>query len=341
MRVLVTGATGVIGTEVAQRLRALPGAQVTATARRAPAGDTVAWHIGQEPPLPPLEGPWDVIVHTAASTRWTMSRDEALDANVGVLRAILGLAGPGTHLVHLSTAYVGGQRNRSDLRGEEFEGYRNGYEWSKAVCEQVILEEHRGPTTIVRPPLVVGRRTDGRIARFTGPYTIFSTMVSGLAPAVVGDPDGYTEISPVDDVADVVAATVLGGPPAEPRTEVIAGGRQSLRLSEMIDTTCRTVNKFRAEHGVAPIGVPPIVSIDSWDRFFLPLSRNWLSPTQQQVVDLLGMFYSYTSMTVPFEPTYPVRDAASVLATTVWHWAGSNPRQALAEPKPWRLPATS
>jgi len=165
MRVLVTGATGVIGTEVAQRLRALPGAQVTATARRAPAGDTVAWHIGQEPPLPPLEGPWDVIVHTAASTRWTMSRDEALDANVGVLRAILGLAGPGTHLVHLSTAYVGGQRNRSDLRGEEFEGYRNGYEWSKAVCEQVILEEHRGPTTIVRPPLVVGRRGRRRPGR--------------------------------------------------------------------------------------------------------------------------------------------------------------------------------
>ena len=138
----------------------------------------------------------------------------------------------------------------------------------------------------------------------------------------------------------MVAAAVLAGPPAAPRTEVIAGGRQSLRLSEMIDATCRTVNKFRAEHGVAPIGVPPMVSIDSWDRFFLPLSRNWLSPTQQQAVDLLGMFYSYTSITVPFEPTYQVRDAASVLASTVWHWADSNPRQALAEPKPWRLPAT-
>jgi len=340
MRILVTGATGVIGTEVAHRLRALPGAQVTATARRAPAGGTVAWHIGQGPPPPPLDGPWDVIVHTAASTRWTMSRPEALDANVGVLRAILGLAGPDTHLVHLSTAYVGGQRNRSDLRGEEFEGYRNGYEWSKAVCEQVLLEEHRGPTTIVRPPLVVGRRADGRIARFTGLYTIFSTMVSGLAPAVIGDPDCYIEISPVDDVADMVAAAILAGPSAEPRTEVIAGGPQSLRLSEMIDTTCRTVNEFRAEHGVAPISVPPIVSVDSWDRFFVPLSRSWLSPAQQQVISLLGTFHSYTSMTVPFEPTYPVRDAASVLATAVWHWAGSKPRQALAAPKPWRLVAT-
>jgi hypothetical protein len=51
------------------------------------------------------------------------------------------------------------------------------------------------------------------------------------------------------------------------------------------------------------------------------------------------MFYSYTSMTVPFEPTYPIRDAASVLATAVWHWAASNPRQALADPRPWRLPS--
>jgi hypothetical protein len=45
-------------------------------------------------------------------------------------------------------------------------------------------------------------------------------------------------------------------------------------------------------------------------------------------------------MTVPFEPTYQVSDAASVLATAVWHWAASKPRQALAAPKPWRRLAT-
>jgi nucleoside-diphosphate-sugar epimerase len=340
MRILITGATGVVGTEVTHRLRALPGAQVTATARRALAGDTIAWRIGQEPLPLPLKGPWDVIVHTAASTRWTMTRGEALDANVDVLRAVLGLAGPGTHLVHLSTAYVGGQRNLPDLRGEGFEGYRNGYEWSKAVCEQVVRDEHRGPATIIRPSLVVGRRADGRIARFTGPYTLFAALVSGLAAVVIGAPGGYTEICPVDDVAGAVATAIVTGPTAQPRTEVVSSGVQSLRLGEMVDVICRTVNEFRAGHGVAPIAVPPIVSADSWDRFFLPLSREWLSPVQQQAVELLAMFQSYTSITVPFEPTYPVRDAASVVAASVRHWSDSKPRQALAEPEPWTLLAT-
>jgi hypothetical protein len=44
----------------------------------------------------------------------------------------------------------------------------------------------------------MGRREDGRIARF-----------SGLAAVVVGDPGRYAGISPVDEVAEVIAAAAL------------------------------------------------------------------------------------------------------------------------------------
>ncbi|MFJ8038934.1 SDR family oxidoreductase [Kitasatospora sp. NPDC096147] len=335
MRILLTGATGVVGTELGDLLRT-SGHTLVPVARR-PADDVLSWRIGEQPPPAELAGHWDVIVHAAASTRWTLSRPEAEAANIDPLRAVLALADRDTHLVQVSTAYVGGTRNPEDLRGAEFEGYRNGYEWSKARCEEVARTEHPGPVTVVRPPLVVGRSTDGRIARFSGPYTIFQALVSGLAAVVVGAPDGHAEISPVDRVAEVIAAAALAEPPAAPRTEVLAAGASCLRLSALVDVVRETVNEYRAAHGVAPVEPPPLVPVERWERFFLPLADRYLSPFQAQAVKLLAMFQSYTSMTEPFVPTHRVDDPGAALATAVRHWAEAKPRLALARPQPWTL----
>ncbi len=340
MRILLTGATGVVGTEVADLLRT-SGHTLVQVARRPTADAPVSWHLGAEPPPAALTGHWDVIVHAAASTRWTLTREQAVDANLAPLRAVLGLADRDTHLVHVSTAYVGGTRNPEDLRGAEFEGYRNGYEWSKARGEDLVRTDRPGALTVVRPPLVVGRRPDGRIARFSGPYTILQALVSGLAAVVVGDPGGFAEISPVDQVAAVIAGAALGDPPSVPRTEVIAAGPACLTLTALLDVICDTLNEYRARHGVPPIERPPLVPVESWNRFFLPLADQHLSPFQTQAVRLLAMFQSYTAMTEPFTPTHQVTDPAAVMATAVRHWADRKPRLALARPEPWTLLAAS
>ncbi|MEU1408313.1 SDR family oxidoreductase [Streptomyces sp. NPDC005728] len=337
MRILITGA-GVVGTEACARLAAQPAdVRPVHTTRQAADGSTVEWIMGEQPPPAELDGHWDVIVHTAASTRWSMTRQEATDANIVPLRAALALADRDTHLVHISTAYVDGPRATHDTRSAEFEGWRNGYEWSKARCEQIAAEEHPGPLTMVRPPLILGRRGDGAIARFTGPYTMFQALVSGVAAAVVGSPDGYAEIAPVDEVADAIVAAALGTPPDGPRTEIIAAGPGALRMTDLVDVIFEAVNRFRAENGVAPLAVAPMISTDSWNRFFLPLARQWLTPVQNETLRLLSMFQSYTSMTDPFTPTRIVHDPAEIVAVSVRNWAQLRRRQALAAPQPWIL----
>lgn len=335
-RVLVTGADGVLGAEVVRALRANAGLTVVGTTRRDDTGPgRVRWRIGGEAAPEPLRGHWDAIVHAAASTRWTMSRAKAIAANVVPTEAILDLADSGTHVVHVSTAYVGGQRTEADLASADFDGYRNGYEWSKARCEELVLAAHRA-VTVVRPPLILGRRDDGAISRFSGPYTLLQALVSGLAAVVVGDPAGHAEVAPVDEVAGCVAAAV-DRPADEQRVEVVAGGAQCLRLADLLAIACATINEWRADRGIPPIEAPPILATPRWRRFYLPLARRELSEVQNTAVDLLGMFEGYTSMSAPFEPTWPVTDPATVLRRSVRYWADHKPRLASRIPESWAM----
>jgi nucleoside-diphosphate-sugar epimerase len=337
MRVLITGSAGIVGREVVRGLRAHGGdVALTPVTRRPAAADEVAWALGAGPPPPEAAGPWDVVVHAAASTRWSMTREEATAANVAPTAALLELIDERTHLVHLSTAYADGVDPATSPVASGFGRYRNGYEWSKGECE-ALVRRHPGPVTIVRPPLIVGARTDGSIGRFSGPYTMVQSLVSGLAAAVVGDPDGYAEIAPVDQVAEVVVAAVLGRPPTATRTEVIAGGTKSLRLRQLLDLVCGTLNEWRAARDIPPIEAPPFIPTRRWHRFFLPLAEEHLSPVQLEVVRLLGMFESYTSLAEPFEPTQQVTDPEQVLVTSVRWWAERKPRLAARIPEPWQI----
>ncbi|MEV6236545.1 SDR family oxidoreductase [Lentzea sp. NPDC051838] len=330
MRILLTGAGGVVGSEVAALLRTLPLTEVT----RRPAPGQVRWHIGTDAPPADLRGHWDVIIHAAASTRWTMSTDEAMAANVRPTEAVLDLADADTHLVHVSTAYVDGWR---DADAREFSGYRNGYEWSKSVCEDLVRARHPGPLTIVRPPLILGSRATGAISRFSGPYTLLQTLVSGLAAAVVGDPDGFAEVAPVDQVAEVIAAAATGSAPRESAVLTIAGGENCMRLSTLLDVACGTLNEWRTERGLEKITVPPFIATRRWHRFFLPLAKEHLSEVQHRAVELLGMFESYTSMATPFEPTHQVVDPAGLLERSVRWWADAKPRLAAKAPAQWAV----
>ncbi len=343
MRVLITGAAGIVGSEVAGQLRRHSDVDVVRTMRHAPPPDggppAVSWVLGEQAPPESLRGPWDVIVHTAASTRWTMTRQEATQANIDTLHAALALADRRTRFVQVSTAYASGPGPADPPGNPVYDGFRNGYEWSKAMGEAIVADAAVGDFVVVRPPLILGRRATGVIGSFSGPYTLFQALVSGLAPAVVGDPDGFVEVAPVDEVAAAIVTCCLR--PGRGRTEVVAAGGCCLSLRTYLLAFLDEVNDWRAGRGCDPVAFPPIIDTERWNRLHLPLVRKHLSPMQQRAVSLLEQFEAYTAMRAPFTPDFTVHDPAEVVRTSTRWWADAVPRRAGHVTEEWLMTGDS
>ncbi|MFI0411340.1 SDR family oxidoreductase [Actinomadura sp. 3N508] len=331
-RVLLTGATGVLGSELLGSLRRR-GAEVVAVSRRGtPDEGVLRWRMGAEPPPDELPRRFDAVVHAAATTRWNQDPEEAWAGNVQSTEAVLELVGDDTHLVHVSTAFAVGLRG--DTSSARLSDYRNSYEWSKAAAERLVTEHSR--CTVVRPPLIIGRRTDGHIARFSGLYTFARACVTGLAPAMVGEPKGTVEMVPVDDVADAVLAALDAGPAADRAGPVVLGtGTAALTTEDLVQASFTAINGWRARHGASRLAPPPIISAERWDRFFLPFARTTLTGRQLRVIELLSEFVPYVSMAEAPEPTVLLPAVHDALALSLSFWADANSRVASAEPRPW------
>jgi nucleoside-diphosphate-sugar epimerase len=337
MRILVTGGAGLVGVETLSQLCDLAGARVVGTsrARSADGTDLVAWDMAHEPAPSALHEPWDVIVHTAADTRWTLEASAATRANVATLAALAPLTTPETHLIHVSTAYATGRRG--SIASHHLSDYRNTYEWSKAHAERLAAALFPR-LTIVRPPLIMGRRDDGRAARFAGLYTLLRGLTTSMVPAVVASPDAYFEVIPVDDLAALLVALATGRQRAG-ATLTIAGGEHALSVQDAVELLTDALNAWREDRGFEPIPAPRLVSSESWNRFFLPFIRHELTPRQLHVLELLSNFQPYLAVGEPLDPTHPIDDIAGAIPASVRHWADVHERQASLPPRPWNAAA--
>jgi nucleoside-diphosphate-sugar epimerase len=335
-RVLVTGATGIVGSEIHARLRGRPDMDVVGTSRRGDgARGILSWHIGAEAPPHALRGPWDVVVNTAADTRWSMTPEQATAANVRSVEALLDEVRPTRRLIHLSTAHAIGYRD--SIESAETADYRNAYEWSKAAAERMLRQDCDN-ALIIRFPMVLGRRTDGVISRFTGYYKLLRALASGLLPAMVGRPTAYVDLVAADDIAERVERAVLDdGIPEQRGDPVILGrGAEAPGADGALDLIFETLNGWRAARGVPPLERPPLLEPERWDRFFLPFARQEMSPVQLSVIDVFAEFRPYLSIMEPFRVTDVVGDINEVIRLSVRYWAEQNLAVATAVPRPWR-----
>jgi len=209
-RVLVTGATGFLGSHLAHAL-VKEGHGVVALARSSesePARDRLVKILGRvstDPaetaalldklevvegdiaaPLAGLDtadyqdlcGSIDEVWHSAASLSFIEEhRPEIFRMNVDGTRNIVELTShtPHRRLHHVSTAYVAGKRSgvvqETEIDvGQEF---RNPYEESKCRAETMVWQEHqagRVVATVYRPSVVIGESRTGRATHFHGVY---------------------------------------------------------------------------------------------------------------------------------------------------------------------------
>ena len=224
-RVLVTGAGGWLGGEVAARLAAA-GAVVTGLVHRRPevrgnddrlvtlarvlVGDVAAPRLGWTPAAWAAEaGSFDLIVHCAALTQFTAEPELAQAVNVTGTATIAALSKAGTgRLLHVSTAYVNGGRGGSVLESDLPAGpFTNVYEESKAAGE-IAVREAGLRAVIARPSIVLGEWASGAVREFGTFYYLLKVLADGWVKRMPAEPGATLDLVPVDHVAAGLMALV-------------------------------------------------------------------------------------------------------------------------------------
>ena len=235
---LVTGATGLVGSHVVERLQR-DGWRVRALVRDAARADWlkragVELAVGDTidaSTLPATMGGCDVVFHTAAAVTsdggWEAFRRPNVEGTRNVVNAA---AAAGARLVHVSSVAVYGARARYATGGRTSEdtplaplGERSYYARSKRESEQLVLDAHaqgRLWATAVRPDVVYGERDRQFVPR------IARLLRFGIAPVIGG---GRSTL------AVVHAANVADGM-VRAATHDAAGGR-AYNLANDFDVT--------------------------------------------------------------------------------------------------------
>ena len=253
MRVLITGASGLIGRELAGIL-AERGHAVLALLHRSQGlsrndgGALAAKPWDGAPPQPGqvatvqgnvcldgfgldaargalLASSLDLIVHCAALTSFNLAPALYEQVNVGGTANVLELAahaGPRPiKLLLVSTAYVCGERSGviEETPPAIGQGFTNGYESSKAAAEHLALAMGRQglPVAIARPSIVIGAAGDGAVGEFGGIYQLIRLLTEGRITSLPADRAASLDLVPIDYV-------VAGLADIAERMDAAAGG---------------------------------------------------------------------------------------------------------------------
>lgn len=106
--------------------------------------------------------------------------------------------------VHLSTAYVCGKHDETIIEDMQLPlSFHNDYERTKFEAETAVRRSQI-PYTIIRPSIIVGRRSDGYYPQTKVIYSLWKAWLRGIAPRIPVDRDSYVDLVPLDWVCSVI-----------------------------------------------------------------------------------------------------------------------------------------
>ena len=235
----------------------------------------------------------DEIIHCAASVSFDLPLAQARAVNAAGAARIAELAeralarGDGLRrLVHVSTAYVAGDRDGVFGEDDVTMGlpFRNTYEQTKHEAEELLRAWSPAlPLQIVRPSIVVGARSDGWTRSFNVLYWPLRMFAAGRLPVIPAVPDAPVDVVPVD----YVVGAILGLTGAPPGTYHAVAGDHASTVREVIELAAR-------RFGVpAPAVVAPALLHDALAR---PLS-----PPQRRALEQARLYFPYFALRVRFD----------------------------------------
>jgi nucleoside-diphosphate-sugar epimerase len=210
--------------------------------------------LGLSRPIPEhLDGSGAVLFHIAGDTRFNPADPETQrQVNIsGVLNVVRALQGSVASVVHVSTAYVAGDRRGLVLESDvdKGQGFRNCYEKSKFDAEIAVTHlcgELGLPLTIVRPSIITNDTATGRSSTLTHLNALVEVVSRIQKHYGIGDgevvseeiripvaPDSRPNLAPIDPIVDSlleIGASPQGAgmtfhlchPDPQPNSEVVS-----------------------------------------------------------------------------------------------------------------------
>ncbi len=288
MRVLVTGATGNLGTALLEALAADPEIEeVVGVARRLPQFtvapyDTASWVFcdltapGAVTTLTDAARGCDAVVHLAWRFQPSHDEDAMRRTNVDGLRVVVDatVAAGVKHLVDVSSlgAYSPGPKDRKvDERWPTGGVHTSPYSRLKAATERLLDEvEASGADLTVsraRPTLAVQSRAASAITRYFAPSWLPSSLAARVPAPLLPLPTGLrAQVVHSSDVADALRLMVLSG----------AGGAFNLADDEVLGPQglARAIGAMGAVEVPARLVRAPLEL--SWRLRMQPTDAGWL-----------------------------------------------------------------
>lgn len=234
----------------------------------------------------------DLVVHCGANTNWRAAPDRILTTNLGGTTQMLDIACRAeARFFHMSTAFVarggtGPAPARTDTGGV------TTYVNSKRAAEALVRDSGL-PWVILRPSVLIGDSTDGRIAAFQGIHKVIGATYKGTLPVLPADPNSMIDCLPQDLVAGAVGR--LARDPDARGEFWLTAGDQALTLDEMVSLTL----DLAEQAGTRP-QPPRMMPVESVDRLLLPLLEDVMPPGLRRqfssFVELMLLFQSDTAL---------------------------------------------
>jgi long-chain acyl-CoA synthetase len=224
------------------------------------------------------------IIHSAATTKFTLPLDEARRVNLNGTKNLMAFAkkakqsGNLQRIAHISTAYVSGKRTGTILENDLDNGqqFGNTYEQTKFESELYIRSlMHELPITVFRPSIVIGNSKTGKTTAFNVLYYPLKLMFQGKLRILPGWNYIPMDVVPIDFVCDALYHIFLQTNLGIGETyHLTAGGNKSITTGELAEFSFNYFSSIKNADRFKPVRFlhPAIVNI-ALKVFFLYTQR--------------------------------------------------------------------